>query len=463
MKELAVVILAAGQSTRMKSAKSKVMHDLAGRPVISYSIGAARELGAGKGVVVTGPDDAALKSYLKECGVDQVVQREAKGTADAVAAAKPKLAKFKGDVLILCGDVPLVQPDALKDFVKATRAKRAKLGVLTMTPNKAGAYGRIVRDLDGRIARIVEARDASSEELDIREVNSGIICADREWLFRSLGKIGNDNAKREFYLTDLVGVALKEGTSICACPVGNAEDYQGINTRVDLANAAELMRYRINQRHMLAGVGILDYRHTYIDEGVKLGRDTTVMPHAFLKGNTKVGAGCTIENGVVLTDAVVGNGVHIKAYSVIDDCTIADGAIVGPFARIRPDSRVGPGVHIGNFVELKKATIKRGAKANHLSYIGDSVVGEGTNIGAGTITCNYDGAAKHMTVIGKDVFVGSDTQFIAPVRIGSGSVIGAGSTITRDVPADSLALSRVDQKVVRGWAAKRREKKRKKK
>jgi bifunctional UDP-N-acetylglucosamine pyrophosphorylase/glucosamine-1-phosphate N-acetyltransferase len=461
MKDLACVILAAGQSTRMKSAKSKVMHDLAGQPVISYSIGAASDLGAKPIVVVTNPDDAELKAFLKDSGVDQAIQREAKGTADAVAAAQRRLAGFKGDVLILCGDVPLVRACALKEFVQDTRAKGARLGVLTMMPDNAGAYGRIVRDLDGRITRIVEAKDASVEELGIKEVNSGIICADREWLFRSLKKIGNDNAKREYYLTDLVGVALKEGTSVVAHNWGSSEDFLGINTRVDLAHVAEIKRERINRQHMLDGVAILDFRHTYIDEGVKLGRDTQVMPHAFLRGKTKVGANCTIENGAVLKNAVVGEGVHIKAYSVIEDCTISDGATVGPFARVRPGSKVGPGAHVGNFVELKKCNLKGGAKANHLTYLGDSVVGEGTNIGAGTITCNYDGVAKYMTVIGKEVFVGSDTQFIAPVRIGSRSVIGAGSTITRDVPADSLALSRADQKVVRGWAEKRRKKSRK--
>jgi bifunctional UDP-N-acetylglucosamine pyrophosphorylase/glucosamine-1-phosphate N-acetyltransferase len=459
MKDLACIILAAGQSTRMKSAKSKVMHDLAGRPVVSYSIEAALELGARPIVVVTGPGEAELKAFLKEKGVEQATQREARGTADAVASAQRKLAGFKGDVLILCGDVPLVRGHALKEFVQDTRTKSAKLGVLSMTPDNAGAYGRIVRDLDGRITRIVEAKDASDEELGIKEVNSGIICADREWLFRSLKRIGNDNAKREYYLTDLVGVALKEGTSVVAHNWGFSEDFLGINTRIDLAEVAEIKRYRINKQHMLDGVGILDFRHTYIDEGVKLGQDTQVMPHAFLRGQTKVGSNCTIENGVVLKDAVVGNNVHIKAYSVVEDSQISDGAIVGPFARVRPDSKVGTGAHVGNFVELKKCTLKGGAKANHLSYLGDSVIGEDTNIGAGTITCNYDGVAKYMTVIGKDVFVGSDTQFIAPVRIGARSVIGAGSTITRDVPADSLALSRADQKVVRGWAEKRRKKK----
>lgn len=459
MKELACIILAAGKSTRMKSARSKVLHDLAGRPIISYPIAAASKIGADPIVVVTGSDDVELAAYLKEVGIERAVQKEAKGTGDAVASAQSKLSKFKGRVLILCGDVPLVRSQSLKGFVAKVSAEKATLGVLTMMPGNAAAYGRIVRDLDGRITRIVEAKDASDNELGIGEVNSGIICADSDWLFRSLGKIGNKNAKGEYYLTDLVGIALKEDAPIIAHRCSPAQDFLGINTRVDLAVVAEIMRERINKRHMLGGVGILDFRHTYIDDGVKIGTDTTVMPHTFLKGKTKVGSNCVIENGVVLKDAVVGNDVHIKSYSMIEKSGISEGAVLGPFARIRPDSKVGPGARVGNFVELKKCTMKRGAKANHLSYLGDAVVGEGTNIGCGTITCNYDGVSKHTTVIGDGVFVGSDTQFIAPVKIGSHSVIGAGSTITKDVPSGALSLSRAEQKTVPGYVERKKKNK----
>jgi bifunctional UDP-N-acetylglucosamine pyrophosphorylase/glucosamine-1-phosphate N-acetyltransferase len=455
MKELACVILAAGKSTRMKSATSKVLQDLAGRPVISYSIEAAKRLGADPIVVVTGPDDRELASYLKEAGVARVIQSEAKGTGHAVMSAARKLSGIEGDVLILCGDVPLVRSESLQSFVKDMRSQRAAMGVLTMIPADPASYGRIVRDLDGRIIRIVEARDANAEELASREVNSGIICARREWLFRALKRIGNDNAKGEYYLTDLVGIALREGLSVAAHLSEPAEDFLGINTRVDLARVAEIMRERINKAHMLAGVGVMDFRHTYIDEGVKLGQDTTVMPHAFLRGKTRVGRNCIIENGVVLTDAVIADNVHVKSYSVIEESQIEEGATVGPFARVRPGSKVGRSARVGNFVELKKCTMKRGAKASHLTYLGDAIVGEGANIGCGTITCNYDGVHKHLTVIGDGAFVGSDTQFIAPVSIGKGSVIGAGSTITKDVPAHALSLSRTDQKIVSGWAMKK--------
>lgn len=456
MNGLAAVILAAGQSTRMKSRKSKVMHDLAGRPVISYCIDTAHECGADPVVVVTSPDELDLREFIKKSGVDYAVQKDAKGTAHAVMCARRKLINFSGNVLVLCGDVPLIRAEAICKFVEEVRDKKANLGVLTMMPGHPSSYGRIVRDLDGKITRIAEAKDATAEELGIREVNSGIICADGSWLFRSLKKIKNNNAKSEYYLTDLVGIAIKEGTSVIAHLCEPAEDFLGINTRVDLAHVAEIMRERINKRHMLSGVGIQDYRHTFIDSDVRIGSDTTVMPFAFLRGASRIGAGCIIENGAVLKNSVVGNNVHIKAYSVIEDSSVSDGAILGPFARVRPDSKVGPNARVGNFVELKKCTMKRGAKANHLTYLGDSVVGSDANIGCGTITCNYDGREKHRTVIGDGVFVGSDTQFIAPVSIGRNSIIGAGSTITKNVPADSLALSRTEQKVVRGWAKKAR-------
>lgn len=456
MKSLAVIILAAGKSTRMKSQKSKVLHTIAGRPIISYPIRAAREMGASRIIVVRGPLQKDLKEYLDAEGVAQAVQKEALGTGHAVLAAERALAGFDGTVLMLCGDVPLVRQTELRSFVEAARAKDATLGVLTMEPNEPAAYGRIVRDLDGKIIRIVEARDATDSERQIREVNSGILCAKRNWLFSSLRKIKNENAKHEYYITDLVGIALKEGALVLAYLGECAANLAGINTRVDMAEAARLMRIRINKELMLAGVGILDYQNTYVDYGIRIGEDTTVMPFSFLLGNTKIGKNCTIENGVVIRDAIVGDGVHIKAHSVIEESSISSDAVVGPFARVRPGSKVGRAARVGNFVELKKCVMKDGAKANHLTYLGDAIIGARANIGCGTITCNYDGVAKYRTVIGDEAFIGSDTQFVAPVRIGRGAIIGAGSTITKDVPADSLALSRVEQKTVRGWAKKRR-------
>ncbi|MBN1283072.1 MAG: bifunctional UDP-N-acetylglucosamine diphosphorylase/glucosamine-1-phosphate N-acetyltransferase GlmU [Proteobacteria bacterium] len=455
MRKVAGLILAAGRSTRMNSARSKVLHNLAGRPVLSYVIDAAHGAGADPIKVVIAPGQVDMREHLKSERIEAVVQREQLGTAHAVMVAERSLSGFKGDVLILCGDVPLIRAESLREFICAVRARAAVLGVLTMAPADPTGYGRIVRDLDGSVVKIAEERDASPEERAIREVNSGILMADREWLFSSLRRIGNGNAKGEYYLTDLVGVALKEGIGVTAHRCDPAEEFHGINTRVDLARAAELLRERINKGLMLSGAGLVDYRHTYVDSTARIGRDTEVLPFTFIMGKTRIGSGCTIENGVVIRDAVIGDSVHIKAGSVIEESRISDNAVVGPFARVRPGSSVGEGARIGNFVELKKCAMRKGAKANHLSYLGDAVVGAGANIGCGTITCNYDGVNKHMTVIGDGAFVGSDTQFIAPVRVGRGAVIGAGSTITRDVPAGALALSRSEQKTVKGYAERK--------
>jgi bifunctional UDP-N-acetylglucosamine pyrophosphorylase/glucosamine-1-phosphate N-acetyltransferase len=458
MARLAAVVLAAGKSTRMKSKCSKVLHPLAGRPVVSYPIDAARGAGARPVIVVRGPDQNDLGDYLKGQRVKVALQDKPLGTAHALQSAWRHLRDFSGHVLVLCGDAPLVRAETITSFVGEVRQRRAVLGVITMSMPNPGAYGRVVRDLDGHLIRVVEAKEATGEELGIREVNSGIICAECSWLFKTLKRIKSDNIKGEYYLTDLVGCAIKDGVEAYAHRSDPAEEFLGINTRVDLARAAEIMRRRINEEHMLNGVGILDHRHTNVDADVQIGEDTTVMPYAFLLGKTKVGADCVIENGVVLRNASVGDGAHIKAYSVVEDSLVASEATVGPFARIRPGSKVGRDARVGNFVELKKCELKEGAKANHLTYLGDATVGARANVGCGTITCNYDGVRKYQTVIGEGAFIGSDTQFIAPVRIGKGATIGAGSTITRDVPADALALSRVDQKVVKGWTARRKKK-----
>lgn len=456
--KVAAVILAAGQSTRMKSELTKVLHPLAGRSIVSYPIAAAKKAGAEKIYVVRGPKQDDLKDHLKDIGAKDVIQKEPNGTAGAVLAAASVLKTFDGYVLILCGDAPLVQGDVLKKFVHEASEKKATLGVLTMVLDTPKSYGRIVRDLGGNVVRIVEERDASEEEKNIREVNSGVIIAERSWLFKTLSKVGNENAKGEFYLTDLVDLAAREEKAVLGFKADDPDDLLGINTRIDLAKVASIMKRRINEAHMLAGVGILDGSNTHIDAGAELGNDTTVMPYGFILGNSKIGAGCIIENGVVIKDSVVGDGVHIKAYSVIEDSEISEEAVIGPFARLRPLSKVGRGAKVGNFVELKKTEMKAGAKASHLTYLGDAVVGAKANIGCGTITCNYDGVQKFKTVIGDGVFVGSDVQFIAPVTIGSNAFIGAGSTITKDVPADSLALSRTPQSIVKGWVKRRKTK-----
>lgn len=449
-----MVILAAGKSTRMKSKRSKVLHPLCGRPVVSYVIAAAKKLKIDELYVVRSPLQNDLKEYLKTENVRSVVQKEPRGTADAVLAARGALNSLS--VLILCGDTPLVRPETLRAFVNAVEEKNASVGFLTMNPADPTDYGRIVRDLDGQMIRIVEEKDASDEERRISEVNSGIIIARCDFLFRALSRIGSENAKGEFYITDIAGLAMKDGASVLAFNTSPPEDFLGINTRIDLAEAQKIMQARINRRHMLEGVSIVDPESAYIDADVKIGMDTTIFPGAFLLGKTEVGKNCTIESGVVLRDALVRDGAHIKAMSVVEESVVDKDASVGPFARIRPGSKVGKKSRVGNFVELKKCTLRDGAKANHLSYLGDALVGKRVNVGCGTITCNYDGFAKHRTIIGDGSFVGSDVQFVAPVRIGKGSVIGAGSTITRNVPADALAIARAEQVNVKGWAKKNR-------
>jgi bifunctional UDP-N-acetylglucosamine pyrophosphorylase/glucosamine-1-phosphate N-acetyltransferase len=456
MKNLAAIILAAGQSTRMKSDLTKVMHRIAGRPVVSYVVDVAHDIGAKPICVVSSKGQPELTDYLKQRKIGVALQREARGTADAVIAAKSKLAGFSGYVVLLCGDIPLIQKDVIKKLIDNVRSTRATLGVLTMHMCDPARYGRIVRDLDGRITRIVEAKDAEGNEAEIREVNTGIFCVEREWLFRALSKVEPKNAQGEYYLTDIVSIAIAEGREVASHMVPEAQDFLGINTRVELARAAERMRERINQKHQLDGVGILDFRHTYIDADVIIGRDTEIAPHCFIQGHTKIGVRCTIENGVVLKDAIIGDDVHIKSYSVIEKSKVSNEAIIGPFSRVRPDSTIGRGARLGNFVEVKKSDLKAGVKANHLSYLGDATIGEDTNVGCGTITCNYDGKAKHRTVIGSHTFIGSDTQFIAPVKVGKGATIGAGSTITENVPADALAVARARQVNVKHWKKKRK-------
>jgi len=458
MKNLAAIILAAGQSTRMKSDLTKVMHRIAGRPVVSYVVDVARGIGAKPICVVSSKGQPELNDYLKEQKIGVAIQKKPLGTADAVLAAKSNLAKFKGYVVLLCGDIPLIQKDVIKKLIDSVKAKRSVLGVLTMQMRDPARYGRIVRDLDGHITRIVEAKDAKGNEADIREVNTGIFCVDKEWLFKALSKVEPKNAQGEYYLTDIVSIAIAEGRQVASHIVPEAQDFLGINTRIELSQATERMRERINQAHQLAGVGILDYRHTYIDADVTIGRDTEIAPHCFIQGNTKIGSHCIIENGVVLKDAVIGDCVHIKPYSVVEQSRVFNEAIVGPFSRVRPDSKIGKGARLGNFVEVKKADLKAGVKANHLSYLGDATIGEGTNVGCGTITCNYDGKSKSRTVIGAHTFIGSDTQFIAPVKVGKGATIGAGSTITENVPADALAVARSKQVNVKHWHPKRKRK-----
>lgn len=454
--KIGAIILAAGKSTRMKSDTPKVMHLLCGLPVVTFPVEAAIKSGAGHTALVISSE--CRKGFAGLFGgkksVELAIQREQKGTGDAVKAARAAIGGSCEHVFIIPGDVPLIRPETLKQLYLATTSKNAVCGVLTMEPSDPASYGRIVRDNTGFVKAIVEARDANTSELMIREVNSSIYCVKTEWLFEAIKKITPQNSKREYYLTDIIKIAVAEGHAVVAQCITDANEAMGINTRRELTQANRLMRLRILSSLMEEGVGIINEDCTYIDCGVKIGPDTTIFPNTFISGKTVIGHHCRIETGAVIKDSVIGNGVHIKPYSAIEDSIIKDNSQIGPFARLRPGTIVEDGARIGNFVEVKKSTIRRGAKANHLSYIGDAVVGERTNVGCGTITCNYDGRDKHKTIIGNDVFIGSDVQFVAPVKIGNNALIGAGSTITADVPANALAIARGNQIIKKNWAKK---------
>lgn len=454
----AAVVLAAGKGTRMKSAKAKVLHEAGGRPLAYYPIRRALDAGADPVVVVVGHQaeavEAALAAALPGAPVRFAVQAEQRGTAHAVLAAKAALRGFSGPVAILSGDTPLLLADTLRGVVAARSRARATLAFATMTLEAPRGYGRVVRDAKGRPVRIVEEKDATAAERALSEVNAGLYCVDAPFLWKALARVRADNAQRELYLTDVVAAAARKGGAV-AVPVAPAEA-AGVNDREELARAARVLLLRRASALMRAGVSIEDPRRFDCDEAVEIAPDVVVEPGVRLLGRTRIGEGCRIGAGAILTNAVLAPGVTVRPYTVIDDASVASGAILGPFSRLRPGSDIGEGAHVGNFVETKKTRLGKGAKANHLAYLGDAVVGAGANVGAGTITCNYDGERKNETRIGAGAFIGSDSILVAPLEIGDEAYVAAGSVITDPVPAGALALGRARQVTKEGWVAKRR-------
>jgi bifunctional UDP-N-acetylglucosamine pyrophosphorylase/glucosamine-1-phosphate N-acetyltransferase len=445
MKRLAVIILAAGMGKRMKSKRVKVLHHLSGSPMLRYTVGLAKDLKSEKVIVVIGHQSEEVKNVFQREGIDFCLQEKQLGTGDAVRCTREVLKKFSGTVLILCGDAPLIKRETVKRLIESHHASRSKVTLLTTCMANPAGYGRVVRDKKGRVVRIVEEKDASEREKRIPEINTGIYCMEADFLFRALPRIRKENAQAEYYLTDVVSMAVRERKKVSALVVGDPDEVMGINDRVDLAKADRIMRERINTELMRGGVTIIDPDVTYIDKGVEIGKDTVIYPNSVIQGNTIIGESCLIESGSMIVDSEIGSNVVVRSCSIITKSRIKDQASIGPFAHLRPETHLEEGVKIGNFVEVKKSKIGKGSKASHLSYIGDTTMGEGVNVGAGTITCNYDGKKKHPTYIEDRVFIGSDTQLIAPVTIGKDSLIGAGSTITRNVPPYSLAVSRSKQ------------------
>lgn len=460
-RNLAAVILAAGQGTRMKSDLPKVLHPVVGMPMMSHVVQTARALDAAPIVAVIGHAADLVRTSLESESLTFALQEEQLGTGHALQCAETSLQAFEGDLLLLCGDVPLLRDTTLRALLKHHRENSASITILTAQMTDPTGYGRIIRGPNG-VERIVEEKDASSEERLVNEINTGIYLFRAPQVFAFLQQLDNRNAQGEYYLTDVVAAARQAGERVEALLVGEAEEAMGINDRLQLAQAGEIMRQRINETHQRAGVSLLDPNTTYIDPEVRIGCDTMIHPGVHLRGKTTIGSNCEIEPGVVVTDCIISDRVHLKPGAVLSEAAIGMFCTVGPMAHLRPGTVLAGNNKIGNFVETKKAVIGEKSQASHLTYIGDATLGKNVNIGCGTITCNYDGVNKHQTIIEDDVFVGSDTQFVAPVTIGRGSLIGAGSTITKDVPADALAICRAEQKNIEGWAARNRQKQKKK-
>ena len=456
MHDLHIVVLAAGKSTRMKSARPKVLHDLAGRMLIEHVLHAAKALAAASTTLVIGHAADEVRSALAGWpDLQFVVQSPQLGTGHALLQTESVLAAKSGTVLLLYGDVPLLTTATLQRLLEAHHASHAAATVLTTELTDPYGYGRVVRVANNRIARIIEERDASAQQRAIREVNSGIYALSLAKLFETLHRLATDNAQGEYYLTDLVALYHREDRKVEALCVDVPDELRGVNSRVELADMARMVRDRRNKVMMLSGVTLEDPATTYIDEDVSIGIDTTIGPGVRLQGRTSIGSQCTIQQGCRLTNVAVGDRVTILDHCVLTDATVGSDARLGPFAHVRPESVIGAAAHVGNFVELKKTILGDGSKANHLSYLGDAVIGDGVNVGAGTITCNYDGVKKHRTVIEDGAFIGSNSALVAPVTIGAGAYVGAGSTITQDVPQGGLGVARGHQHNKENWAANR--------
>jgi bifunctional UDP-N-acetylglucosamine pyrophosphorylase/glucosamine-1-phosphate N-acetyltransferase len=442
-----VVILAAGEGKRMRSALPKVLQPLGGQPLLEHVLTQARSVGPGRIVVVYGHGGDDVRAVFPDSDISWAHQAEQRGTGHALAQALPELPDA-GLVLVLCGDVPLITEATLAALLAEATDGVALLTVETPDPT---GYGRIVRGEDGAVLRIVEHRDADDAELEIDEVNTGIMVLPGEHLKAWLDGLSSDNAQGELYLTDVIASAVADGIAVNAVLAEGPEEVTGVNDRSQLAEAeAELQRRRALAL-MEAGVTALDPARLDIRGRVTCGRDVILDVNVILEGEVVLGDGVLIGPGCVIRDCVIGAGTEVAAYSVLDDARIGEECRIGPYARIRPGTELGEGVRIGNFVETKAAVFADGSKANHLSYIGDAEIGSGVNIGAGVITCNYDGARKHRTVIGDGAFIGSGTELVAPITIGAQATIGAGSTLTKDAPADELTMSRSRQAVVPGW------------
>ncbi len=453
MAELITVILAAGKGTRMKSKLPKVLHKAGGKPMLQHVIDAAKGAGAKRSIAVVGFQAEMVRAAIS-ADTEIVVQAEQLGTGHAVLQTAEALKDETGTVMVLCGDTPLLTAEMLRAFYEAHCKSGAKATVLTAVMPDSTGYGRVIRSADGMLQKIVEHKDATEMEREIREVNSGIYCFDKESLFSALAEVECHNAQGEYYLPDVLDILRSRGEKIAAYAVDDYESTLGVNSRVQLAQAEKIIRARKNNELMEQGVTLMDPATTYVDAEVVVGSDTVIYPGTWLEGRTVIGSGCEIGPNCRFTDVKVGDNA-VVSFTYAHECEMEEGVTVGPYVHIRPNTVLKKDVHVGNFVEVKNSNIGEGTKLPHLSYIGDCDMGSKVNMGCGTITVNYDGMMKHRTVVGDNAFIGCNTNLVAPVTVGEGAYVGAGSTITKEVPAGWLAVARAHQKNIRGWAGKR--------
>jgi bifunctional UDP-N-acetylglucosamine pyrophosphorylase/glucosamine-1-phosphate N-acetyltransferase len=453
--DLALVLMAAGKGTRMRSRLPKVLNPICGRPILMHALELGRELGATRRVVIVGSGEAEVRTALAGQAVEIVRQTEQLGTAHAALQARAALADHDGPVLVMNGDHPLYRARTFTGLIDTWRAKRAGLAILvTDMPNPEG-YGRVLRDASGRVVRVVEENECSETLQRVREVNLGAYVGDARTLFELLGRVRNDNAKSEYYITDLIELALAAGHTVETSAASDWRESLGVNTKQELARAEALMRERIVDRLMLEGVTLRDPEATYVDVDVQIGADTVLAAGVTIRSGSRIGVGCRIDPGVVIEDSRIGDDVWVKPGCFFESARVGNGCEIGPNAHLRPGADLRENVRVGNYVEVKNSVLGAGTKADHLSYVGDADVGEGVTIGCGAITVNYDGAKKTRTTIGDRAFIGCNSNLIAPVTIEAEAYVAAGSTITKSVPGGALAVARGQQRVIEGWRKKR--------
>jgi bifunctional UDP-N-acetylglucosamine pyrophosphorylase / glucosamine-1-phosphate N-acetyltransferase len=455
----AIVIMAAGKGTRLKSRRAKVLHEIGGQPLLAHVIRASQQIVPARDIyVIIGHQAEAVRKAVAPLGVNFVLQDEQRGTGHAIMCAREHVQEYK-NILVLSGDVPLIRPETIARLRDFHLNNKAAMTILTAEPHEPFGYGRVIRAGAGshRVKAIVEQKALTKSQQKAREINSGIYAFATKPLFAHIDRLTADNAHRELYLTDMAALLVKAKATVLALKVDEPSEVLGANTLAELSTLDALLRFRKAYALMAAGVTIYRPETCVIDPEVEIGADTIIEPFVQILGKTRIGSDCRIRSFSVISDSEIADNVLIRAGCIMDQSQIGESALIGPYSHLRPGSEIGEGAHVGNFVETKKSRLGRGAKANHLSYLGDSDIGAQVNVGAGTITCNYDGVNKHATVIEEGAFIGSDSTLVAPVRIGKGAYVGAGSTITEDVPDDALALGRARQTTKEGWARKRRE------